>query len=615
MAFGAWYKLLEFDLSNRQTRDIVVPDDDYRKYLCGSGLAAKILYNELDPSLEPLDPRNPIIIMTGLLTGTPVPASSRHVICGRSPLTGIWNEAAVGGYWGAMLRRTGYDGLIIRNKSPEPVYLWITDESCKIKEASHLWGKDTYETNSILLEETNGRAKTACIGPAGERLILYASVTHEGIHSRMAGRGGMGALWGAKNLKAIVVYGKKRNECRYKETLLKEVKESIPPIAQAQSVMTSFGTSAAVIGAESFGDLPIKNWQLGSFQEGAQKITGQTVIPKYLDEHHSCHACPIKCSKLIKIEDGPYAGLRSHQPEYETLAGFGSNCLNDDWEVIAAANDKCNRYGMDTISTSAAVAFAMECYEYKIITENDTRGLSVQWGNPEAILGMIDLIVERKGIGQLLGKGTRNAAQELGDLALEFVIDAKGMELACHDPRAFTSMAVNYATATRGGCHLEGLTYFYGRGIQVPDLRYLSEPRYNHGHEGSAKICYDFQNYMSIFNAVGLCKFLVPAHIGPKIISRWINCVMGWDMDMDEVMFIGERIFNLKRMYNTNCGISRKDDVLSNRIMAEPRPDGKAKGVVPYLGKMLSEYYELRQWSALGIPKTDTVKKFGLDVM
>jgi len=614
MPCGFWGKILEVDLKAGTLKDIVISKDDYRKYLGGSGLAAKMLYGELDTDVDPLDERNPVAIMAGLLTGTIAPASSRHVMCARSPLTGIWDESAAGGYWGAMFRRTGYDGIIIRNKSEKPVYLWITDEKSELRDASHLWGKDTYESDEVLRTETENKAKTACIGPAGEKMVRFASVTHEGNESHSAGRGGIGAIWGSKNLKAIVVFGKKKIEIYNREKMTSDIKSDAEQIKELSVGMTAFGTAGGVVGVESWGDLPIKNWQLGSFAEGAQKITGQTTLTPemYLDKHHTCHACPIRCGKSVKIDEGPYAGLRSNKPEYETLAGFGSNCMNDNWEVIAVANDKCNRYGIDTISTSGCVAFAMECYEHGIITDDDTLGLPMEWGSADAIIGMVDLIAERKGIGDLLAEGSARAAEELGGLAPEFVVDSKGMELACHDPRAFTSMAVNYATAVRGGCHLEALTYFYGRGKHLDDLRYLNEPRYNHGYEGSARLCYDFQNYMGIFNPLGLCKFLFPAEVGPKMISRWISNITGWDMDMDELMTTAERIFNLKRMYNFKLGISRKDDTLSPRILAEPRPDGWARGVVPYLGKMLSEYYQLRGWTKLGVPTVETLDKLGL---
>jgi aldehyde:ferredoxin oxidoreductase len=611
MGYGFWGKLLEVDLRRGQMKESAVPEENFRNYIGGSGLGAKILYEELDPGIDALAPENTLIFMAGLLTGTMVPCACRAVVCARSPLTGIWNESAAGGYWGANLRFSGYDGIILRHRSEKPVYLWVSDQGAELRDATGIWGRDAFETDEILRQETDTRARVAAIGPAGERMVRFASVTYEGRTARASGRGGIGAIMGSKNLKAIVTYGKKRIELNDKQGLQQLLREDLPIIKKGAAGLTAYGTPGGVEAVEHTGDLPIKNWQLGSYREGASKIAGQTNLPKYLESHHTCHACPIRCAKTVQITDGPYRGISSHQPEYETIAGFGANCLNDNWEVIAAANEKCNRYGMDTISTSATVAFAMEAYENGIITKEDADGLEIAWGSSEAILRLVDLIGQRRGLGDLLAEGTRRAAQKLDGLAPEFVVDAKGMEIAFHDPRAFTSMAINYATANRGGCHLEGLTYFIGRGTPLADMGY-TEPGDPHASEGKAKECYDLQNYMSIFNPLGLCKFLFIGRAGPQMIARWVEKVTGWDMNQEKLLALGEKTFTLKRMYNARLGISRKDDTLPPRMLAEPKPDGKAAGVVPHLGLMLSEYYKLRGWSKEGVPTPQTLKDLGL---
>ncbi|NIS70065.1 MAG: aldehyde ferredoxin oxidoreductase [Proteobacteria bacterium] len=612
MGYGFWGKLLDVDLRTGQIGERQVPEDDYREYLGGSGLGAKILYEELDPKVDPLAPENPLIFMTGLLTGTMVPCACRTVVCARSPLSDIWNESTAGGYWGANLRFAGYDGVILRNRAERPLYLWVSDQTVELRDATDVWGKDAFETDEILRQETNPRAKVAAIGPGGEKGVRFASVTYEGRMARASGRGGVGAIMGSKNLKALVTHGKQRIELNDREGLQRLLKEDVAIVKKGAAGLTAYGTPGGVEAVEFTGDLPIRNWQLGSYKEEANRIAGQTNLPKYLDSHHTCHACPIRCAKTVRIPEGPYRETAGHQPEYETIAGFGANCLNDNWEVIAAANDKCNRYGLDTISTSAAVAFAMEAYENGIITKADTEGLEIAWGSAEAILNLVDLIGQRKAVGDVLAEGTRRAAQKLGGLAPEYVVDAKGMEIAFHDPRAFTSMAVNYATANRGGCHLEGLTYFIGRGIPLADMGY-TEPPDPHISEGKAKLCYDLQNYMSVFNPLGLCKFLFIGRAGPKMIAQWTAKVTGWRMDQGSLLSLGEKIFNLKRMYNVRLGISRKDDTLPPRMLAEPKPDGKAAGVVPHLGLMLSEYYQLRGWSKEGIPTPETLRKQGLE--
>jgi aldehyde:ferredoxin oxidoreductase len=612
MGYGFWGKLLDVDLKTGQIDERHVPEEDYQTYLGGSGLAAKTLFEELDPEGDPLAAENTLIVMAGLLTGTVVPCACRTVICARSPLSGIWNESTAGGYWGANLRFSGYDGIIVRNRSEKPVYLWVSDHGVELRDGRRIWGKDAFEADELLRQETDARAKVAAIGPAGEKMVRFASVTYEGRLARASGRGGAGAVLGSKNLKAIVTHGKRRIELKDKDGLHRLLKEDVPVLKKGAAGLTAYGTPGGVEAVEFTGDLPIKNWQLGSYKEGANRIAGQTNLPNYLDSHHTCHACPIRCAKTIRITDGQYSGISGHQPEYETIAGFGANCLNDNWEVIAAANEKCNRYGLDTISTSAAVAFAMEAYEKGIIKKSDADGLEITWGSGEAILKLVDLIGQRRGLGDLLAEGTHRAAQQLNGLAPEFVVDAKGMEIAFHDPRAFTSMAINYATANRGGCHLEGLTYFIGRGIPLADMGY-TEPPDPQVSEGKAKLCYDLQNYMSIFNPLGLCKFLFIGRAGPKMIAAWVERVTGWKMDQHQLIRLGERIFNLKRMYNVRLGISRKDDILPSRMLAEPKPDGKAAGAVPHLGLMLSEYYKLRGWSKEGIPTPETLRKQSLE--
>ncbi len=610
MGYGWWGKLLEVDLAERAIHEREITEEEIKKYAGGSGLAASILFEEFK-ECDPLSPENPMIFLPGLLTGTPVPSASRTTVCAQSPLTGIWNESNVGGYWGAELKSAGWDGIIVHGASKNPVYLYISDGNVSIKDASSLWGKDTFDTEKAVKAENDSRARVACIGVAGEKQVLVAGIMFDGRLGRAAGRGGLGALMGAKNLKAIAVRGTQRVSVFDTSSLKALLKKEIPVIKEKAAGMSNYGTAGGVLAVEAWGDLPIKNWRLGSWEEGAKKTTAQTWLPKVLDSHHACYGCPIRCSKLIRLDSGPYAGIYGHFPEYETLAGFGANCMNDDVEVIIAANDLCNRYGLDTISTSAAVAFAMELYEKGIVTKDDTDGLEVVWGSAEAILTLTREIGEKKGFGQILGKGTKRAAIEIGKNAIEYSVQTKGLEFAFHDPRAFTSMAVNYATENRGACHLGALSYFLGRGIQVPDLGY-TEPPDVLSNEGKGKIAYDMQNYMSIFNPMGLCKFLFLASVGPTQIAGWVRAVTGWDVTPEDMMILGERLFNLKRMYNVRLGISRKDDTLPPRLFAHARPSGKSRGNLPHLGMMLGEYYGLRGWSEEGIPERKTLKRLGL---
>lgn len=606
-----WTLLWEVDLTSRRVTKTEVSEGELKKYLGGSGIGVRILLGELDSSKDPLEPSNPLLVMAGLLTGSPVPTACRTVLCGRSPLTGIWGESTAGGYWGAALKASGVDGIIIRGRADSPAYLWITEGKLEIREASHLWGLDTFETDQRLRLETDARARVAAIGPAGERLSRIASVIFEGSHARAAGRCGFGALMGAKNLKALVVRGMGKLRGNDPEGLRLLLKEQIPKIQKGASGLSKFGTPGGVEAVEAHGDLPIQNWRGGSWQEGARATCAQSNLPKYLTGHYACFGCPIRCGKSIRIPFNNHSLVDSHQPEYETVGGFGGNLLNSDFETIASANEKCNRYGLDTISASAAVAFAMECFEKGLITARDTDGLELRWGDPKAILTLVDWMGKGQGLGALLAQGTREAARVLGTLAHEFRTDIKGLEMPYHDPRAFTCMAANYATANRGACHLESLSYFLGRGIPLADMGYM-EPPDPHGDDGKAKITFDLQNYMSVYNALGLCKFLFVGRVGPSTVAKWVETATGWEMDQEELLLRGERIFNLKRMYNAKMGISRKDDVLPPRFLSQPRPEGRAKGVLPHLGKMLHEYYSLRGWSEEGIPTREKLQELGL---
>jgi len=595
-------KLLRMDLTTSAHRVQEIDDAEVHRYLLGSGLAAKLFLEEMDAALDPLDPASPLLVFNGLLTGTFSPTGCRSSWCGRSPLTGIWNESNMGGYWGAELRFAGFDGLVVTGRAAEPAYLWIHDGQAEVRPAGHLWGLDHFETFEKLRAETDSKAQVACIGPAGENLVRMANIMQGGQgHARTAGRGGMGALMGSKNLKAIVVRGSDRPHYPDLKALRKFVKE-INHFIQGNSLsMSQLGTAGSVPATERTGDLPLKNWTLGSWQEGAARISGQRIAETIFERHTRCFACPIGCGKTVKIEDGPHAGVYGEGPEYETLAGFGGNCQCDDLNAIAHMNDLCNRYGLDTISTSSVLAFAMEAYERGLISQEETGGLDLTWGNAEAMIEAIHALARREGIGALLAGGVRAAAARLGPEAEAFAIHVKGMELPYHDPRAFVSMAANYATAARGACHLESLSYWAGYGIRWADW-YAPEEHDPHDSAGKGQVTADFQNYMAIYNPLGLCKFIAKGQVGPRHVVDLLNVAMGWDWTAEDLLRTGERLFNLKRLINLRLGITRADDTLPRRVLTEPRPSGGAAGVLPDLDLMLEEYYRVRGWTPEGVP-------------
>lgn len=606
-------RLLRIDLSTGGQHAEPIADDDLRSFLLGSGLAAKIYRQEMNPALDPLDPASPLLAFNGLLTGTFSPTGCRSSWCGRSPLTGIWNESNMGGHWGAELRFAGYDGLIITGRAAEPVYLWIHDGQAEIRPAGQVWGLDHFDTFERIRAETDPKAQVACIGPAGERLIPLANVVQGGQgHTRTAGRGGMGALLGSKNLKAIAVRGGDKPQYPDPKAFREFVQRINKFIQQNSLGLSRFGTAGGVGGSEAAGDLPLKNWAQGSWKEEVARISGQRIAETIFDRHTHCFACPIGCGKTVRIADGPHAGVYGHGPEYETLAGFGGNCLCDDLNAICRMNDLCNRYGLDTISTSGVIAFAMEAYERGLISRRDAGGLDLTWGNAEAMIGAIHAIANRTGIGNLLAGGVRAAAASIGQGAEAFAVHVKGMELAYHDPRAFVTMAANYATASRGACHLEALSYWMGYGVRWPGW-YAPEAFDDHDSTGKGQVAVDFQNYVSVYNPLGLCKFIAKGQIGPQQVADLVNVALGWSWTVADLLQMGERLINLKRLINMRLGVTGADDTLPRRLLAEPRPTGGAAGVLPDQSLLLEDYYRARGWTWDGVPTQERLAALELE--
>lgn len=606
--------LLEIDLAAGTIGEKSLPEKWWREHLGASGVAARLLYEENVYEVDPLGDENPLVFMNGLFTGTPIPCACKMSVCAKSPLTGIWGEATVGGFFGAELRKTGYQGIVLRGKSRKPVYILVEDKNVQILDASSLMGADTYATSDALKEKHGAKHEVAAIGPAGEKSVLISGIMFGGEETRAAGRTGMGAVMGSKNVKAVVIKGSGAVEIFDRPGLVKSIKESVSAIQANTKGLSDFGTAGGVMAVEANGDLSIKNWSLGSWEEGAAKTNGQRIAESCFISHYGCFACPIRCGKNVRVEKGPHAGGSAHGPEYETCDGFGGNLLNDDLSVIVAANDLCNRLGLDTISTSGVIGWAMECWQEGLIGPERTGGVDLSWGNGEAILKMTEQIGRNEGFGAFLGQGVKRAAEQLGGLAPEFAVHTKGLEYAYHDPRAFTSMAVNYSTANRGACHLEGLSYFAEQGAFPLALLGFDKEFTRHGWENKAEIAVLMQNLMEMLNDLGLCKFLIRGKDAtcPETFANWAALLTGWEFSGEDLMKAGERNFNLKRLFSGKLGISRKDDVLPPRLGVHDKGSGAANGSVPALGKMLVEYYRLRGWSAEGVPTKDKLAELGL---
>ena len=599
MAHGYYGKTLRVNLTTGELRDEPLPEALARLCLGGSGLAARYLYDETDASTDPLGPDNLLCFMAGPFVATPVPASNRFAVAARSPLTGIWGEADCGGHWGGALKSAGYDGILITGRADSPVYLWIEDGQAELRGASHLWGLDTYELDL--------GAEMVCIGPAGERGVRFASVMSGRYDGRAAGRTGMGAVMGSKNLKAIACQGRQRAPLADRETLVRSVREIIPTIRQGTANMHKYGTANGVISFERLGDMPIRNWTVGQWTEGAERISGQHMAETILTDTYACGGCPIGCGRVVEIAQGPYAGVKGAGPEYETCASLGAMCLIDNIEAVAKLNELCNRYGMDTISTGAIVAFAMEAQERGLIEEG------LDWGDAQGAIALVERIARQEDeLARLLGQGVRAAAAQLGGQAEEFAIHAKGMELPMHDPRAFYSLAPAYATSNRGGCHLQALSHIFARSVTMPEIG-VHEVLDRYAVEGAGELVARSQDLMCLFDSLKQCKFVLFGGVKLSHMTEWLRAITGWDVDNEEMLTIGERIYNLKRMYNVRLGVSRKDDTLPPRILVHRFQEGGAVGKLPPLGQMLAGYYEARGWTVEGIPTPEKLAALGLE--
>ncbi|MCX8118359.1 MAG: aldehyde ferredoxin oxidoreductase family protein [Desulfobacterota bacterium] len=605
-------QILRVDLTRFEMGEEPLKGDWLDAFIGGSGLGAKYLYEMTDEKTDPLGPENPLIFMTGPFTGTSVPLSGRHAVVSRSPLTRIFGESDVGGTWGAVLKKAGYDGILVTGRAERPVYLWVHEGKVEIREASHLWGKDTYEVDALLRSETHPEAVISAIGQAGENQVLLASIMTDGRDARAAGRCGMGAVMGSKNLKAIAVFGSRKVEVFQPEEVESLPKQFGPMINKNAENFRKWGTAGSLSLFESMGTLPLQNWRyVGRWEESAEKINGVTLSETVLTGRYFCDACTLGCGRRVRIDRGPYAGVDGAGPEYETLALLGSNCLIDDLEALCYANELCNRYGLDTISTGAVIAFGMEAYEKGVIDEEETDGVELRWGSPSALIDMIRKIAHKEGFGEILGKGVKRASEILGKNSIEFAPHIKGLELPAHDPRGYNAGAVGFATSSRGACHLSGLSHTFERVLKSPEMG-IPEPVDRYEVKGKGIIAAKSQNLMGMMDSLKLCKFILFGGVTITDIVRWYQLVTGREMSIEEFLKTGERIFNLKRLYNVRLGISRKDDTLPFRHLTFKRIGPGLTPNLPPLGQMLSEYYEYRGWSEEGLPTPQKLKELGL---
>lgn len=609
--FGYFGKYLWIDLTDRTTEVRDLDADLFEKYLGGAGICARLLYDETGPQTDPLGPANTLVAFTGPFTGTRVPSSGRHHLMARSPLTGILGESNVGGSWAVHFKKTGHDGLALTGRADSPVYLWIHDRGAEIRDARPIWGLDSYASAAWVKEQTSPRAAVAVIGPAGEKLAPIASIPHIGHVVRSAARTGLGAVMGSKNLKAIAVLGGGEVPLADAGSLEASVKSRMDHIRAATEAFRTYGTSGGIVTYEKIGNFPLKNWTLGRWQ-GAAKISGVAMHDTVLSGRRACLGCPIACGRHIRITEGPFAPLDCEGPEYESIGTLGGECLVDDLAAICKANELCNRYGLDTISTGATIAFAMEAFEKGVITLQDTEGIELTWGNGSALVALVEKIGRREGIGALMGEGSYRMARALGGDAEEYAVHVKGLEPSAHDPRRFFSQALNYATAARGACHNASWSHPYELSLSAPEIG-IEKPMDAYQVDGKAGFTAKLQDMNAAFDALVICRF---TQVGKAVtltdVAGWLSLITGKETGVEELMKTGERIFTLKRLYNTRLGVRRKDDSLPPRFLTLNRTGEDLSNQLPPMERLLGDYYSHRGWSEDGVPAESKLRELGL---
>jgi aldehyde:ferredoxin oxidoreductase len=594
-------RFLDVDLGAGAIKDLPLSEEDLKKYIGGATLAAALIYDRLSEDQDPLSPQNPLVFSTGPFTGSPVPMVSRYVACGVSPLTGFWGEATSGGNFPFRLKGSGFDGIIITGRSEKPVYLYLKDGRAEIRDASHLWGKDSYETQKLIKDELgNAEISVACIAAGGEKQIRYASIMND--KGRGAGRCGMGALMGSKNLKAVAAVGNSKPRPADAGKVRALAKQALTEINgnMISVAFREYGTLMYMDMGMMLGDVPTKYFTKSVFP--VEKLTGEAFRQAYTIKNYACRGCPIGCGRLTKNFK---PGLDVDGPEYETASAFGPLCLNTDLDSIIEANHLCNVHGLDTISTGVSIAYAIYLYELGVLTK-DLVGLELKWGDGQAILKLVEMIVNQEGFGKTLGQGTLAMAREFGRDEGE-AAQVKGLEMPMHEGRAFHGLAVSYATGPRGACHLKGDYYNVDLGNLVAEYMILPSDRHSSDNKGA--FAAKFQSLKDLFDALTLCKF---APLTPTMMCDILNAITGWEYTPDELLATGDRSMNIKRAISVKRGLTRQHDCLPE-VCLRPLDEGTSADIVPDMEKMLREYYDHRSWVwETGKPSKEKLLELGL---
>ncbi len=623
MPYGYAGRILHVNLTEGSL-SIEEPDERfYRKYMGGSALAMHYILQEVPAGADPLGPENLLVVSVGVLTGAPISGQSRVMINAKSPLTGGIGDSQGGGFWPAELKRAGFDAIVIRGQSPKPVYLWLNDGKAELRDAAHLWGLITGDAERAIREELgDAKVEVLQIGPGGEKLVRYAAVMN--MSNRAAGRTGMGAVMGSKRLKAIVVRGSGRPEIHDREALSKLARWGVEHVDDIHGTAVH-GTAFGVPGQQSSGGLPTRNWTSGVFED-FENLSGETMSATVLKERDTCYACAVRCKRVVEIDearwkvDPLYGG-----PEYETVATLGSYCGIGDLSAVCKGNELCNMYGIDTISAGATVAFAMDCYEHGILTDADTDGLELRFGNAEAMVKLMEMIGKREGLGDLLAEGSARVAEKLGRGADKLVVAVKKQELPAHMPEVKRSLATMYAVNPFGADHMsfehdpaysptaspQGLERLAALDLVDPvDVLTLDRNKVRFG--------YYTQCVYSALDTVGTCQFVWGPAWQLYGMNQLVDCmraVTGWDVSLFEIMKVGERRLHMLRAFNTREGLTRKDDWLPARCF-EPKQGGASDGYaigVDELNQSLDWYYQMAGLDDQGRSTVGKLVELGLD--
>jgi len=621
--YGYAGQILRVNLTTGSLQQEPLPEEIARKFIGGRGLAAKILWDELPAGIDPLGPDNKLVAAAGPFADSTIPGGTRHGFFAKSPITGGWGEAHGAGSFAPMLKRCGYDAIIVEGQAAAPVYLWVTDEGVEIRDAGHLWGMNSGETLEAIRQATDAKAEVAAIGQAGEHRSLLGCIMSD--YDRAAGRSGLGAVMGAKNLKAIALLGKRPRQAADPVALRQDVK------ALAQALMDwptsvafrKHGTPAGIGGHNAAGMYPVRNFQEGySEDELIDRVKGETMTATILVRGKGCTGCPVRCHRVVQVnaEDSPYGAVdpKWGGPEFETIGLWGPNLGIYDLNYIAQASARCNQYGLDVIGTGTTLGIAFEAFQRGIITAEETGGLRLEWGNAEVALELQRQIAFREGFGAILSDGPRAILERWPETA-SFNLQVKGHPFAVHMPRGKVGQGLSYATSNRGACHLQGMhDTTVNAGLIAPDVgideKFKGLNRMAKEHK--PELVYRAQNWRAVEDSFIICKFIGWDYGAATATdcARMLSNLTGWNMTAHDLTEAGERAFNLCRMFNVREGMSRADDTLPARV-GESLPRGATKGSVitqADLDRMLDEYYAFRGWDENGIPTPERLEALGL---